>query len=252
MPIRKRGFDVAEFNTSPKAIPWHTRQFACVRATTGLRRDKLVDEHLRRASGAGVVLLLLYGYLQGVHEGRTQAEFLLEHARQLEDVEHLGPLALAVDVEDPFKGPPWQRDKYARILFDFVTHLLEHAPTRLPALYVSPAFWTQLAPYLGAERLAVVTSLPLWLADWTPPADLPKGWDRWAIWQDEVKEVAPGVAIDHDIFEGTAEDWRRIFHPTIGIDPLGPLLTSIDRAEGHGPGGVADFESHDEGPLVKP
>jgi hypothetical protein len=90
---------------------------------------------------------------------------------------------------------------------------------------------------------------PLWLADWTPPADLPKPWKRWTIWQHVVKPAVPGgPPIDHDVFEGTAEDWARTFHPPDPHDELGGIVTTMQQASGHGPGGVEDFRSFDEGP----
>lgn len=255
MPLPyKRGPDVAEFNTATKLIPWHTFDFGCFRLTSGLRLDKLADEHLRRAIDGGVSpdMLMAYAYLQGVHEGSGQAKCLIERAHQLEDAEHCGPLALAVDIEDPLNGPPWPREKYGRILVDFVETLAEHAPMRPPALYVSPAFWAQLVPFLGADAVALIAALPLWLADWSPPANIPKHFTRWHIWQHEVTPISqsnPSILLDRNYFDGDAEDWRRIFHP----DPhseLGPVVTAVQQASGHGPGGVQDFATRDEGPVI--
>jgi GH25 family lysozyme M1 (1,4-beta-N-acetylmuramidase) len=239
------GFDVSQFNP-PKLIPWHTASFACIRLTSGTTLDTLADEHLRRASGAGVGLLLAYGYLRGNVSGEEQAKRFLERVTALEAAEHVGPLALAVDIEDPLKGPPWDRATYTTAFAAFVGWLHEHDP-RPCAIYVSPGFMAS-----GMGTTPIIRASPLWLADWTPPADLPKGWDRWTIWQNEVKDIAPGVPIDHDVFAGTAEDWTRIFHPPAAHDELGGVVLATQRAAGHGPGGVQDFESRDEGPIVEP
>lgn len=241
----RHGFDVAEFNP-PKLIPWHTRDFGCVRLTTGIDLDLRADEHLRRASGAGVGDLLVYAYLKGSQLGEAQARCLLDRAHTLEDVEHVGPLALAIDVEDPFEGPPWHRPTYAKILIDTFDWLAAHT-SRAVVLYVSPAYVAELlaaAPHLAST----LVRMPLWLADWTPPASVPAPWKRWTIWQHAVKPP-PDLAlkIDHDVFDGTSEDWRRVMHPD-PHDELAGIVTTTREASGHGPGGVQDFASVDEGP----
>jgi GH25 family lysozyme M1 (1,4-beta-N-acetylmuramidase) len=238
------GFDVSQFN-DPAKVPWKAARFACVRATTGVKLDTLADEHLRRASGNGVTDLLVYAYLKGSLLGEVQARALLDRAFALEDVEHVGPLALGVDIEDPLEGPPWHRPTYAKALHDFADYLTAHTG-RACILYTSPGYIAQLAPS------ALVQAMSLWLADWTPPADLPKPWRRWTIWQNAVKPATPGgPPIDHDLFDGTAEDWRRVFFPD-HHDEIGPMVTTMQQASGHGPGGVEDFRSYPEGPPFDP
>jgi hypothetical protein len=235
------GFDVSQFNPQIKSVPWYKARFGCVRLTSGLSLDTLADEHLRRASGEGVADLLGYGYVKGSLSGEAQARCLIDRAHALEDELHLGALALAVDVEDPLGGPPWHRPTYAKILVDCVENLDEHAPLRRGLLYVSPAFWAELVKH-APHVVEVARFLGLWLADWTPPANVPPPWPRWDIWQNEVTEVAAGVEIDHDLHNGTAEDWRRTMFRD-EHDELGGIVTTTQRASGHGPGGVEDFQN---------
>lgn len=241
------GFDVAEFNDLNKT-PWGLARFGCVRATSGTKLDSLAHEHLRRARGADVQDLLVYGYLKGSKLGEAQARCLLDRAHELEESEHFGRLALAIDVEDPLKGPPWHRPTYAKILADAVDWLGEHT-TRAVALYVSPAYAAELLE-AAPDLMSVFARMLLWLADWTPPATLPPPWKRWTIWQNRVANVG-GVLLDQDLFDGTSEDWRRIFFPD-PHDELGGIVTTTREASGHGPGGVEDFEEHPEGPKFDP
>lgn len=245
----RKGFDLAEFNP-PKLIPWHTRDFGIVRLTTGIDLDLRADEHLRRASGAGVRDLVGYGYLKGGPPGDAQARCLLDRAQGLEASEQLEPMPLAIDIEDPFNGPPWPRDLYSRRLIECVEWLVQNVPRRARFLYLSPAFWAELvtkAPHV----LKTAEHLLLWLADWTPPANVPAPWSQWTIWQNEVKDVAPGVKIDHDIFDGTAGNWRAMVSPPDPHTELAGILTTMRQASGHGPGGAEDFENVDDGPRIK-
>lgn len=242
----RHGFDLSEFNP-PKLIPWHTRDFGCIRLTTGLKLDARADEHIRRASGAGVHDLAGYAYLKGSSPGDAQARCLLDRAHTLETSEHVEPMPLAIDIEDPFQGPPWPRELYAQRLIECVEWLVANVPRRRRLLYVSPAFWAVLvkaAPHVGA----LAPMLLLWLADWTKPANVPVHWTHWTIWQHEVTEIAPGVPIDHDVFDGSAEDWRALLCPPDPHDELGGIVTAVRGATGRGVS-VEDFVPGDvEGP----
>jgi len=62
--------------------------------------------------------------------------------------------------------------------------------------------------YLLTGNKAGLVDFDLWLADWTPPADVPLPWTEWAIWQYAVKPDgeeygAQSKSIDHNY----AQDW---------------------------------------------
>lgn len=237
------GFDVSQFNLVTP-IPWHFARFACIRATSGIGLDTRAYEHVGRALDADVRCFAWYAYLKGGPTGAAQAERLLDRAFELEELVG-APCPLAIDIEDPFNGPPWSRDVYGRRLVESVEWLAEHAPRRAVLLYTSPAFWADLAAKAPIVT-AVVSLLRLWLADWTPPASVPSAWARWTIWQNAVKTVG-GIELDHDLFDGDEADWRALAPgPTRG--DLGGVVTAVRGAEGRGQS-VEDFVAGDvEGP----
>jgi hypothetical protein len=71
-------------------------------------------------------------------------------------------------------------------------------------IYTNP----NTALYLLTGDKAWMAEYPLWLADWTAPANPPKPWTEWAMWQYAVKPDgkdygAQSASIDHDY----AQDW---------------------------------------------
>lgn len=67
---------------------------------------------------------------------------------------------------------------------------------RRPIIYTSPRYWFKPAPAWTEEY-------DLFLADWTPPANLPKGWKDWRFWQQRIsaKGEVPGISTRVDLGE---------------------------------------------------
>lgn len=95
-----------------------------------------------------------------------------------------------------------------------------------PAVYVNPSFASSALhddPGLSRD--------PLWLADWTPPANVPAPWRRWWWWQTGIGTV-PGVAgpVDVDTFAGDTIDLQRFIRkPTLTINAHHPAVGYLQR-----------------------
>lgn len=115
-----------------------------------------------------------------------------------------------------------------------------YAVTKLwPAVYTSPSYAT--AELHNDPALA---RSPLWLADWTPPADVPAPWHEWSFWQTGVAHVA-GVAgpVDVDQFEGDTRDLQAFIRkPTLTLNAHHPSVGYLQRT-------LAAGTSLDVGPV---
>lgn len=188
--------DVSRWN-GPGSVPWDEVDGGFVRLTYGLHVDFCAEEHLWRGRKAGK-LLGGYGWLDcsiGVWGGE-QAELLLATAAKLSPVQ----LALAVDVE-PAK--PERPDPPTRTRAQLNSFLSASRGRRVVAAYLN---FSEALRIDLAGNPSIVEGCPLWLADWTPPYEVPKPWDRWTILQTGKKG-----GVDRDVFEGSAEDFRRTF-----------------------------------------
>lgn len=233
------GIDLSHHN-GPGAVPWRTAKFAFVRATFGSKGlDTATTEHLSRGLQAGCPVLGAYHYLKADSPGGDQAAHFLSRVLQLEGL--AGPLALAVDVEDmPPPHPPWDASIYTSRLLAFLD-VLERAG-RVCAVYIAP--WQ--AAKMGLD--ARVGRCPLWLAHWVSIPKVPNPpWSDWAIWQYAVEG-----GIDRNRYRGSVADLRALFRldSPLSFDVLAPVVTEIRAAEGRGPGGVEDFTSRPEGPVI--
>lgn len=103
---------------------------------------------------------------------------------------------------------------------------LYNATKLYPLTYTSPSFATnQLHSDPGLARTS------LWLADWTPPANVPAPWTRWWMWQTGVRAV-PGVTglVDVDTFAGDSVDLQRFIRkPTLTINAHHPAAAYLQR-----------------------
>lgn len=172
---------------------------AIVRAAMGTGKDLAAESHLRGALAHGMTCNGTYLYVRG---DRTPAEQVAVYFAAHRDLEaKLGTqLAWNIDLEDRFApGVPWHRPAYARIALD-VRRSLRVQTQGVLGIYVSTWFAHEL--HLDATFADDL----LWLADWTPPADVPEPWKAagrsWTVWQQK------GGAVDWNAFDGTEADWR--------------------------------------------
>ena len=82
---------------------------------------------------------------------------------------------------------------------------LEAVIGKPPILYTGFALKDKIAAGQDASRL---TRYPLWLAHYASQPTLPKGWDKYWLWQYSDKASVPGIVAPTDVnaYEGTAED----------------------------------------------
>lgn len=177
----------------------HVR-FAFVRSSMGLGRDKLVLQQTAAIFALDVdepIEVGLYHYLRADVSGEEQAGHFLALVDLVE--RRGGRVAVAVDLEDPSgKGAaPWDRPTLRKVFLAFRRVVL--ATGRVLVDYGPPK-----AMLDGLGLPEEVASDPLWLADYTPPADVSRPWKDWAIWQFK------GGIDDWNRFRGTAEDFRRV------------------------------------------
>ncbi len=231
--------DVSGHN-DPLAVPYAGVKGVLARATIGAKGvDGSTWAHLTRAGLLGVRLRGVYHYLRGDSDGWAQANHFWKEAEHLGEL--FGFLALAVDVEDlPPPAKPWEPASYLATLLAFLGRLEELAG-RPCANYGSPAYLEALGCPPGLARH------PLWVAHWgTSQPKVPRPWSSWTLHQ---HAVIGGV--DRNWFNGTEEDWVRVFGPTPtppSYDALGGVALAIERAAGGRPG---EYYTTDEGPNVK-
>lgn len=238
------GYDVSH-HQPPGSVPWKGASFAMARVTMGAAGiDTHGWTHLHQAYAVAVPVLVAYHYLRGDSPGVAQARRFLDRVDALD--ESLGLVGLMVDVENPDKpNPPWHIPTYRTALLDFLAHV--RAQTSRRCLIYGPGAYLPLLT-LPAE---VADLHPLHLADWHPPYPVPAPWTIITIHQHKVAEVG-AIKLDHNRFEGTVEDLRRV----LGLDvpspidaQLGALADAVRAAEGRGEN-VQHFVPSDEGPRI--
>ncbi|BET30886.1 hypothetical protein wCauBTS_14930 [Wolbachia pipientis] len=166
------------------------------KATQGLKFvDLKYAERRKIAEEEG----LLYGaYHFGVGEnGKDQAEHFLE------TVSDSSKVLLALDIEENKNGEnitPKQAE-------DFVTRVQERT-NRLPLICGGAYFLKDFAT-------PILTECPLWKIRWSK---LPKGWNKWVLWQYTNGQMGPephsvrGIGpCDRSKFNGTLEELRNFW-----------------------------------------
>jgi lysozyme len=116
-----------------------------------------------------------------------------------------GDLPLAYDFED-LNGQT--SAKAAQHVVDFC-RAYDYLKGHRPIIYTNPGTWNQVEPNFSAEDKTWLGGCPLWLADWTPPADAVSPWGvNWSLWQFTKAGVVPGVVNPCDLnrFSGSQAD----------------------------------------------
>lgn len=199
-PRLRDGIDVSHHQG---AIVWpavraHGVEFAIVKVSQG---DGFIDsrgwENMAGARRAGL-RVGAYHFLDMDSRPGKQAALFVERIRAAGNAWAADFVAL--DLEDESARRLWGTDAGAFAL-SWLGHV--EASTRLtPFVYVSPAF----AARTKLGRIPELARFPLWLADWTPPADLPEPWRSsgatWTIWQHTNEGRVPGIAGPVDLNRG--------------------------------------------------
>jgi GH25 family lysozyme M1 (1,4-beta-N-acetylmuramidase) len=195
------GIDVSAWQT-PASISWARLRelgysFAYVRGVKmGRELDVHAPEHVKRARDAGF-RVGLYTFFDPRHSADQHIE-LTEDAHAACGV-RVGDLAPALDLESITGGPQACRDWVAPAFA-----ILES----FDALYRSALRYHNVYDWHAIGRPAGLERWPLWLADYTPPADLPC-----VIWQQRAAPIAchSGAPLDQNAALGEL--------PTIGPRP---------------------------------
>lgn len=247
--------DVSEFAGVPayKLLRDRGAEGVIIRGTSGpWHVDRLVEEQIAAARAAGLVVLALYHYCYSWHPGEAQAAHAVAVAAKL-------GLPTCPDFERVASGPPRPTDEPARARVTALAFLRQHrALTGRRAVTYGPVH------YLRDMRLEGDDVGPLWAADTRAsrakigPEIVPP-WKEAILWQyahnEEVAGLHGGLArVDWNRSELTIEQLAAVFRgeeaaPSSGRS-LGAVVAGVRAAEGRGPGGVEDFVSRPEGPVI--
>ena len=203
------GLDVS-YCQNPTAFNWEraaeTRRFCVCRSTYGTQLDKQLVRHAAEVRRVAMTLGCYHFWTEHHEQQERQLRAFFSAAKLVRL--GAGDLLPAVDIEDhglrkdrPPKYPV--SPDWAPRLHAFVTALIVEFGGAI--IYISPNDWIRIG------KPAWLLELPIWLADWTPPADTPGG-KPWAIWQHKVAPL-PGI-YDAPI----DQDRARLPLPTIGDD----------------------------------
>ncbi|WP_214303249.1 glycoside hydrolase family 25 protein [Wolbachia endosymbiont of Erebia cassioides] len=169
------------------------------KATQGLKYiDPTYTERRKAAEEEG----LLWGsYHFGIGEnGRDQANHFLEIVGETKST------IVVLDIEENESG----KNIEPRQAEDFVKKVQEETG-RLPLVYGSANFLKDFAT-------PILTKCPLWVAKWGDKPILPKGWNKWVLWQYTDGKVGPephevkGIGkCDRNKFNGTIEELKNFW-----------------------------------------
>jgi lysozyme len=195
-----RGLDVSHYQGT---IDWDLVAqagiaFAFIKATQGTTNfDPQFQTNWNGAHAAGVLRGAYHFYQPGDDPHQQAVSFL--SAVQPEP----GELPPVLDVELPGES--------SEIISGIEVWLatVEQAIGKIPILYTSPGFWSEL----GVSSFG---RFPLWVAEYgvTSPK-IPEGWSTWAFWQDSENGSVPGIdtPVDLDLFQGTLQELQQEFPP---------------------------------------
>lgn len=246
------GIDTSEYAGTPDYSALAHVDFAIVRTSTGLDVDKEARANVDGFRAAGVRDVWGYHYLRSWRGGAPQADHALATMAAL-DVP-----VLFLNIEPVIKGSrPEDTPAYARLVAHaFLSRYLQAG--RRCHVY-GPV------EYLRALRLDAGLVGELWAAltkkDGTPhPGPVPPipPWQSAAIHQHQhnapVKAREGKAVVDWNRSPHSIEELRVLLGVApaapLTFDTLGPVRAGVEAAEGRGPGGVEDFVSRDEGPVI--
>lgn len=224
-------------------------EFAIVRIAYGLHPDTAAPEYLRRLRAAGL-LVSGYAYFRTREDARAQAAFHADFAADL-GLRFYWPDFEPAEKARPDGSWPVPTDAPA-IARGLVTDYLDEA-LRLSrcgiGVYGGPYYLRSLAL---PQRFA---SLPLWIADYTPPVNSAPPWAAHTIWQHKGNVLLAGAKVDENVTELTREQLAALFAggpAPLPYDLLGPNVRAVRAAEGRAPdGGPEDFTMTTEGPALQ-
>ena len=191
--ITGEGVDISSAQANPDwaRILASGISFAIIRATQGVAVSIPVgvDERFRRhmdgAIAAGMPVGVYHAFI-AKRDGVEQAKFFHANIAPYLDKLVFPP---AIDVE-------LTHDQSPAVIADRLHDMavtLEGLTGQKPMIYTSNGFWNS---NVGGQWDGYFATLPLWVAHWTtqPQPLLPRGWNRYKLWQFTDKSVIDGFA----------------------------------------------------------
>lgn len=247
------GVDVSKWNwpVDFAAVAGAGRRFAYIRATMGVPSpeytgiDERFAEHWRNTRAAGLLVAPYHLFIWNI-DGRLQAEHAYAYVRAT--VGELGDLPFAVDVEPRAVDTVEVVDKNVSTanLVSFITRMQELSGKRL-VLYTNPWAWERMT-----TQPAWLRDQLLWLADWTPPQDLPP--HASFVWMHQYRVAEPGdldwhpgrldldrytgddppaPGPEHTLADKTNQQVINLFYRAFGEDLyIGKLVTAVREYQG--------------------
>ncbi len=200
---RVRGIDVSKWQGKINWASVATNsvvnvRFAVCRASVGSTIDYTFRCNVEEAANNGIIVGS-YHYLNVSTPVGLQATTYIKALRQAGMLPgrtlRPGCLPPVLDVEDGVRKP------------NDLLHFLELVQTQTrvcPWVYTMYGWWNgEDGP--GLDRR--FSRYPLWVADWTPPVDLPLPWEDWIVYQETNRGSVPGIEgnVDIDVFNGDQE-----------------------------------------------
>lgn len=199
MTNRAQGIDVSKWQQ--QLLPWTTiskdYSFVFIRASVGVDKDPMYEEHLSGALASGM-LVGAYHYLWGSADPIQQAALFVE---SIGDRRRL-LLPHVADVESSSLNE-------AKVKA-FVDEVFRLTGVRC-IIYTRKNLWER---YIG-QNIAWARQHPLWVAqyiDREDPNAIPDSWDTWDFWQFGAVDIQGYPSdLDGNVYNGTLDDLKRRF-----------------------------------------
>jgi lysozyme len=145
-----------------------------------------------------------YHFLQPDDDPIQQAQLFVQTVRL-----EVGDMPPALDLETPGNA---DNDRMIAVTEAWLKEV-ERLMNRRPMIYTGPGFWNSRLRGSNGQHPAWASNYELWVAHYTddPQPMLPRGWNRWTIWQYSDHGAVDGVnhgnpPVDMDWFNGTVQD----------------------------------------------
>jgi len=180
-------------------------QFAIIRVSHGGELDRKLVAHMKAARGAGIVVGAYHYYespdeYSDAPEPEAQARTFLDALRSVGMLNVGAVPGLLPPVLDAESGHPGA-DALLRWL-----HEVEVETGLCPWVYTMIGWW---ASAIGDDDR--FSRHPAWIADWSPPLNIPRPWVDAIIWQHTNRAKVDGIRglVDLNRFYGSKEtlDW---------------------------------------------
>ena len=187
-PLSNIAIDISHHNKKVILSALTKYAFVSLKATEGRTYIDSTFEHRWLGLGLLGIKRSAYHFYRANVPWYFQAEHFIKTVGELK----LSDMPLALDIEIcEVRGIEQTKEEIkAAMSRGEIAAFLEYiykATGRLPYIYINPnlANYLKLSPYYA--------KYPLWLADYTPPANIPAPWTTWDVWQYSEKGNVEGI-----------------------------------------------------------